>query len=79
MAGAWIASQYLDDGRWGIVDEDNAIIVGVSTRMTQKRAEEIAGLRASQLRLARALTQTRDGVTFSAVVEEAARIVREEG
>lgn len=48
--GPWVASQYLDDGRWGILRDPPAddvwdggeIIVGVSSRLTSEDARLIA-------------------------------------
>lgn len=37
-----VASVYLDDDRWGIVDRLNRIVVGVSANMTEERARWVA-------------------------------------
>lgn len=37
----WVASQYLDDARWGILDSDNHIIIGVSKELTQEQVEAV--------------------------------------
>lgn len=37
----WTASQYLDDGRWGIVNNDNFIVVGLSSNTTKENIEFI--------------------------------------
>jgi hypothetical protein len=40
--GPWTASQYLDNEEWGVLSEDNAIIVGLSSRITKADAHLIA-------------------------------------
>ena len=42
MNSKWFASQYLDDGRYGVVDGDNYIIIGVSVGLTKEECERIA-------------------------------------
>lgn len=37
----WFASQYLDTDEWGIVDDENKIIVGIASRITLEIAREI--------------------------------------
>lgn len=38
----WLASTYLDNGQWGILTEDNEIVVGLSSRLTESLARHIA-------------------------------------
>lgn len=38
----WFASDYLDNGQWGVLSESNEIIVGAASRITKERAEQIA-------------------------------------
>lgn len=39
----WIASEYFDDGRWGILTSPgNAIVIGVSVGLTREMAVKIA-------------------------------------
>lgn len=40
--GWWTASQYLDNGEWGVLNKDNLIVVGVSSRITKEDAHLIA-------------------------------------
>ncbi len=40
--GPWIASQYLDTDEWGILNKDNYIVVGLSSRITEANARLIA-------------------------------------
>ena len=42
MKSKWFASQYLDDGRYGVVDGDNYIIIGVSVGLTKEECERVA-------------------------------------
>lgn len=37
-----VASQYLDDGRWGLVSGDNEIIVGVTRHLAKEDARRLA-------------------------------------
>ena len=41
----WVASQYIDDGRWGVLSSDNGIIVSVRSKegsLTKEDARLIA-------------------------------------
>jgi hypothetical protein len=40
--GPWHASQYLDNGEWGVLNKDNVIVVGVSWHITKEDAQLIA-------------------------------------
>src|SRR6478735_7587955 len=40
--GPWVASQYLDNGQWGIITHDNQIVVGLSSRISEADARFIA-------------------------------------
>ena len=59
-------------------DQAEARAVVAETRVEMLRSE-ITDLRASRLRLAKALLLTRESVTFPDTIAEAERIVREEG
>ncbi len=37
-----IAAQYLDNGQWGILTEDNRIVVAYNDGLTKERAEIVA-------------------------------------
>lgn len=37
----WFVSQYLDDGRWGIVKGDGEIVIGLAERLTEANARFI--------------------------------------
>jgi hypothetical protein len=36
----WVASQYLDDGRWGVLTEDSGIVVSVRSKEGQLSPED---------------------------------------
>lgn len=38
----WLASEYLDDGRWGVLTERNEIVVGVSWGLTKEQCKFLA-------------------------------------
>ena len=38
-----IAAEYMDNGQWGILTEDNRIIVAYNDGLTQERAKIVAG------------------------------------
>ena len=40
--GRWIASQYMDTAEWGILSENNVIVVGLSSRISEANARLIA-------------------------------------
>jgi hypothetical protein len=40
--GPWTVSQYLDNGEWGVLNNDNVIVVGVASRITEDDARLIA-------------------------------------
>lgn len=37
----WIASDYLDLGKWGILTEDNEIVAGISFGLTREQVERL--------------------------------------
>ncbi len=37
-----IAAEYLDNGQWGIVTEDNRVVVAYNDGLTKERAEIVA-------------------------------------
>lgn len=40
--GPWFPSQYLDNDEWGVLSQDNVIVVGLSSRITKADARLIA-------------------------------------
>jgi hypothetical protein len=38
----WLASQYLDTNEWGVLDEQNHIILRLRLKLTEEQAKEIA-------------------------------------
>lgn len=40
--GPWHKSQILDDGRWGIITDNNEIIIGCSQHLTKENAQLVA-------------------------------------
>lgn len=41
-AKRWLASDYLDIGKWAVLSEDNEIIAGSSFSLTREQCERIA-------------------------------------
>ena len=39
--GKWTASDYLDNGRFGIITDDNTIVVGISVGLTEEQCRRI--------------------------------------
>jgi hypothetical protein len=40
----WIASEYLDDGRIGILSANNLIVVGINAGLTREQAQQIVAV-----------------------------------
>jgi hypothetical protein len=38
----WIASQYLDSADWGVIAQDDTIVIGISSRITKEHAHLFA-------------------------------------
>lgn len=53
----WIPSQYADTYDWGILNQQNEIMVGISSRITRERAEFICRAVNTHAALVEALKQ----------------------
>lgn len=51
----WMPSQYMDTDEWGILNQDNEIMVGIASRLTKERAEFICRAVNDNARLREAL------------------------
>lgn len=40
----FLASEYLDDGNWGILNSENQIVIRISVGLTKSEAETVAGI-----------------------------------
>lgn len=38
----WVASDYMDMGKFGVLDNDNRIILGISLNLTKEQCKTIA-------------------------------------
>lgn len=53
----WIPSQYMDTDEWGILNQQNEIMVGISSRLTKERAQFICRAVNTHAALVEALKQ----------------------
>lgn len=66
------ASEYLDDGRWGIINERNEIVVRISAGLTRELAEKIVRAVNSHDALVEALEKVQRDISDGATLVDAA-------